>query len=179
MFAEMALRWNSSLGLFGRVSKETFWARHVLDSLQILPLVPPATRTAIDVGSGGGLPGLVLAISSDVEFSLVEPNKRKAAFLREAARITGTKVTVLVDRLENLDIRADLLTARAVARLPRLLGMAYPHLEPSGACVFLKGGSVAAEIKESSCDWEFSLKQVPSSTGADGTILLISHLRPK
>ncbi len=133
----------------------------------------------MDIGSGGGLPGLVLAIATDLEFTLVESNRRKAAFLLEAARITGTTVKVAASRLKYLDTRVDLITARAVAPLPRLLEMAFPHLHQDGTCLFPKGASIAAELKESARAWQFEVEHFPSVTNSEATILRVANLRPR
>lgn len=180
-YAALARQWNEALDLFAPTSINAFWMRHILDSLQLLPLIPRSADTAIDIGSGGGLPGLVLAIAlaPDLEFTLIEANRRKAAFLREAARVTDTKLTIAASRVEDQDIGADVVTARALAPLSRLLAMAFPHLNQGGICLFPKGASASTEIEQCTRTWLFDVDCIPSRTHRDATILRVANLRPK
>ncbi len=125
----LLLRWNGTINLIGRADAdpESVWDRHVANSLRLLPLMPPGAMAATDLGSGAGLPGLVLAVATGVPFALVEADRRKAAFLAEAARVTAAPVTVHCARIEAVRLGpAPLVTARALASLPRLLGYAAP-----------------------------------------------------
>ena len=143
------------------------WRRHVLDSAQLAPLIPPGARVA-DIGSGAGFPGLVLAVLGTGPVTLVESDARKAAFLREAVRVTGAPASVANARAEALDLAADVATARACAPLRVLLGLAH-RLAPRG--LFLKGAAAEREIAAARLHWRFGLERHPSRTAADGVIL--------
>jgi 16S rRNA (guanine527-N7)-methyltransferase len=151
--------------------------RHIDDCLQLVPLLPPGAARAIDLGSGAGFPGLVLAIATGIPFDLVESDHRKAAFLREAARATGAAATVHATRIEDVALPpAAVVTARALARLPRLLDLALPKLAPGGVCLFMKGASAAAELTEAAPEWHMRVEQIPSRTESSATILRISEI---
>ena len=140
LFAALLLRWNATVNLVARADEPLLWERHIGDSLQLIPLMEPYPERAIDLGSGAGFPGLVLAIATGVPFDLIEADQRKAAFLREAARITDAPVRIHPLRIEAARLpRAPLVTARAVAALPKLLALAAPLLAPGGICLFPEG----------------------------------------
>ncbi len=135
-------------------------------------------RSAIDLGSGGGFPGLVLAIATGLPFTLIEADSRKATFLREAARVTGTTVTVLTQRIEDANPpAAELITARALAPLAKLLAYSQPLLTPGGTMLFLKGKRAEAEIAEARLDWTMRIERHESQTGGGGVILRISEVQ--
>ena len=137
----------------------------------------------IDIGTGGGFPGLVLSIIAAerrprTRFVLVDGNARKCEFLREVCRRTGTEAEIRDVRDSELEPQcADVVTARAVAPLGRLLGMACRHLSEGGICVFLKGKGVATEIESAAKTWRFGVTAAPSLTDGCGRILLIRGLR--
>ncbi|HYZ64325.1 MAG TPA: 16S rRNA (guanine(527)-N(7))-methyltransferase RsmG [Acetobacteraceae bacterium] len=158
-YAELLARWTQRINLVSRGDAAQIWGRHVLDSLRLLPLIPPGTSRGIDLGSGAGLPGLVLAVASGITFDLVESDRRKAAFLMEAARVTGAPVLVHAERIERLDLEpAPLVTARALAPLDALLGLAAPHLAPGGTALFPKGEQAGDEIEAARRTWRFGLE---------------------
>jgi 16S rRNA (guanine527-N7)-methyltransferase len=133
---------------------------------------------AIDLGSGGGFPGLVLAIATGIQFDLIESDRRKASFLRTAVRETGASATIHDCRVEDAPVSAaDLITARALAPLPRILALAAPLLAPEGLCLLLKGAKADTEIAEAEQTWQMAVLKSPSQTGNDGVILSISNLR--
>jgi len=176
-FAALLIRWNRTVNLIAPKDQAALWDRHIADSLQLAPLMVPRPDRAIDLGSGAGFPGLVLAIATGVPFDLIEADKRKAAFLREAARVTGAPVRIHATRIEAARIPpAPLITARALAPLPRLLTLAAPLLAPDGICLFLKGGNAQAELTEAAAQWHMQVQSVPSRTAADACIFRISHL---
>jgi 16S rRNA (guanine527-N7)-methyltransferase len=176
-FVALLLCWNRTVNLIARGDEPDIWQRHIADSLQLVSLIPPDVGRAIDIGSGGGFPGLVLAIATEIRFDLVESDQRKAAFLREAVRVTGAPVVVHAVRAETITLPpAPLVTARAVAPLPRLLGLANPLLAPGGSCLFLKGSNAATELTVASAEWHMHVTRVSSQTEADACILRISDL---
>jgi len=121
-YAELLRKWQRSINLVGPKTLDDLWNRHFVDSAQLLPLIPPTARVLVDFGSGAGFPGLVLAILGMAEVHLIESDQRKATFLREVARATGTPVTVHAKRIEQVTpFPADIVSARALAPLGDLL----------------------------------------------------------
>lgn len=180
LYAGLLARWNRTIRLVSAQDVPAIWTRHVLDSLQLLPLLPPGLDAAVDLGSGGGLPGLVLALASGVPFDLVEADARKAAFLREAAHATGAPVTIHAQRIEAVSLPPrGLITARALAPLPKLLSLAAPLLAPGGLCLFPKGQSFDAELADAQQSWMMTIETMPSRTAPDARLLLIRDLRPR
>jgi 16S rRNA (guanine527-N7)-methyltransferase len=176
-FAALLLRWNRTVNLIARNDEQRLWERHIADSLQLAALMQPVPNRAIDLGSGAGFPGLVLAIATGVPFDLIEADQRKAAYLREAARITGAVVQVHATRIEAAQIiPAPLMTARALAPLPKLLDLAAPLLAPGGVCLFQKGANVQTELTEAASQWHMQVEILPSQTAPEACILRISDL---
>jgi 16S rRNA (guanine527-N7)-methyltransferase len=176
-FCELLLRWNRSVNLVSRADEAVLWDRHVADSLQLVPLIPSGIDRAIDLGSGAGFPGLILAIETGLHFDLIEADHRKAAFLREAARITEAPAHVHASRIEATNLPpAPLITARALAPLPKLLALAAPLLTPDGCCLFLKGANANLELTATAAEWHMRVMSVPSQTAADGVVLRLSEI---
>lgn len=180
LFVDLLLRWNRRLNLISARSVDDVWQRHVVDSLQLLPLMPPASDALLDVGSGGGFPGLVLAAATGWDTDLVEADKRKAAFLTEAAgRLGLARVKVHAARIEDATVPpAKLLTARALAPLPKLLRYAHAALSPGGTALFPKGRAAEEELTAASRDWNMRVERFPSRTDPASTIFRISEIRP-
>jgi 16S rRNA (guanine527-N7)-methyltransferase len=176
-FVDLLLRWNRSVNLISRSDEAVVWERHVQDSLQLVPLIPSGVTRAIDLGSGGGFPGLVLAIQTGIAFDLIEADQRKAAFLREAARITQAQVQVHSRRIESCRIApAALITARALAPLAQLLALAEPLMLPDGCCLFMKGANVTRELTNAAAEWHMRVESVPSRTAAQAVVLRVSKI---
>ena len=177
-FAGRLITWNKKKNLIGRSTEPDLWHRHMLDSAQIFPLLPDGARVLVDLGSGAGFPGLVLAIMGVPEVHLVESDQRKAAFLREVAQATATPVTVHAARIENLvPFSADVVTARALAPLTDLLALSAPFLTPKTRCIFSKGQNVEGELTDAHQRWRITVDQRPSRTDPRGTILCIAEVR--
>lgn len=173
-YAALLATWTRRINLVSTADRDSIWHRHVEDSLRLLPLIPPATPRAIDLGSGGGLPGLVLAIVTGIPFDLVESDRRKAAFLREAARATAAPVQVHAVRIESCGLPpAPLVTARALAPLPALLDLAAPLLASGGVMLFPKGARAAEELAAARTRWSFD-----QGDNAPSTILALRDPRP-
>jgi 16S rRNA (guanine(527)-N(7))-methyltransferase RsmG len=178
MFVALLERWNARINLVGPADAAEIWQRHVLDSAQLGPLLPPGSDPFIDLGSGAGFPGLVLAVLTDRPAHLVESDQRKAAFLHEAVRLVGVVATVHGTRAEFLQTPpARLITARALAPLPRLLSLAVPLLAQNGVCIFPKGSTTAAELTAAQQEWHMHLERFPSRTDPNGTILRLREIR--
>lgn len=176
-YAELLRKWQKHLNLVGPEGLRDLWRRHFLDSAQIVPLLPLQTRTLLDLGSGAGFPGMVLAILGIPEVHLVESNRRKCAFLREVARITGTGVALHPTRIEELTpFPVDAITARAVAPLPALLDLVSPFFGLSTCCIFLKGARVEDELAQARKEWSMALECLPSRSDPGGTILRLRRI---
>ena len=176
-FAALLLRWNSTVNLVARTDEPFLWVRHIADSLQLAPLMGPQPERAIDLGSGAGFPGLILALATGVPFDLIEADQRKAAFLREAARVTSAPVRIHPIRIQAAQLPpAPLITARAVAPLPKLLALAAPLLAPGGMCLFLKGANADAELTHAATQWQMQADGIPSRTAPGARILRITEL---
>lgn len=177
-YVAFLLSWQKRINLIGPTTIEKVWERHILDCLELLPLLPPGTRRIADLGSGAGLPGLVVAIAADLEVHLYESKGKKAAFLREAARLTRTKAHVHAVRLEAIraepDIpRVDCVVARALAPLPLLLEYAEPFLAQGAVGLFHKGQDVDAELTQATKYWNMNVTKHSSLYDSRGIILEI------
>jgi 16S rRNA (guanine527-N7)-methyltransferase len=173
-YVELLRRWNRSINLVSARDIPVLWTRHIADSLQLGALWNRRPERAIDLGSGGGFPGLVLAIQYGVHFDLVEQDRGKAAFLREVARVTGAPVTVVATKIEDAAVApAPLVTARGLAPLTRLLGYTENLLMPGGECLFLKSRGVDAEIAEAALQWTLRVEKIPSRTDSSGVVLRV------
>ena len=171
-YLDLLRRWQRAVNLVGASTLEDPWRRHILDCAQIVPLVPADARAVLDLGSGAGLPGLVLALLGVPGVHLVESDQRKAQFLREAARLTGAPVTIHAQRIEQVSgLTADVVTARALAPLPRLLALAEPFLTPQTICLFLKGKTAEGELTEARRSWHMFTEFLPSRSGSSGVLL--------
>ena len=177
LFHALFLRWNPVINLVSRRDEARVGQRHIQDSLQLVPLIPARTDRGIDLGSGGGFPGLILAIATGLPFDLVEADGRKAAFLREAARETGAPATVHAVRIEAADIApARLLTARALAPLPELLELSARLVAPGGVALFPKGEKAQEELTNAQAKWQMVVERFASQTDPAGVILRISEV---
>lgn len=165
---ERLATWTRRINLVGPATVPEAWVRHVLDSAALFPMLPTSARRLADLGSGAGFPGLVLAILGAPDVHLVESDQRKAAFLREAARVTDTPVTIHVRRIEALDpLGADVVTARALAPLPELLPLVTRHLAPDGIAVLPKGRTADDELTACADQWIMRLDRRPAAPSAD------------
>jgi 16S rRNA (guanine527-N7)-methyltransferase len=185
-FVDTLLRWQDRLNLVARSTLGEIWTRHVADSLQLVPLAPQA-RIWVDLGSGGGFPGLVIACAlagdTATRVHLVESNQKKAAFLREAARVTATPVIVHAVRAEKFGETCaepvDAVTARALAPLKTLCDQAFPFILRGAIGLFPKGQDVDAELTEAAKYWRLEASKVPSKTSPEGSIVLIRGLEAR
>ncbi|WP_165585469.1 16S rRNA (guanine(527)-N(7))-methyltransferase RsmG [Roseococcus sp. SYP-B2431] len=170
--------WNARINLVANAPEEQLWQRHVLDSWQLLPLLPDGPLA--DLGSGGGLPGLVIAIGRQQETHLVESDRRKCAFLIEASRALDlSHVCVHPMRIDDAKLPpVRVVTARALAPLKSLLPQAARILGPDGVALFPKGRSVDAELTEAAPHWFMRVERFQSRTDAQSTILRLSEIRP-
>jgi 16S rRNA (guanine527-N7)-methyltransferase len=179
-FVNLALDWQPRINLIASSTVAEIWTRHVADSLQLLPLIPPKTTVIADLGSGGGFPGLVLACTVDAVVHLYESNGKKAAFLREALRVSGTKGAVHAVRLETLKSAQDLppaslVTARALAPLDELLGLAHPFLARGATGLFHKGQNLDVELTQARKSWTITAVAHRSTIDSHSFILEVRN----
>lgn len=177
----MLIKWNSTINLISKSSEGSIWSRHVADSAQVFEYGMDAD-TWVDLGSGGGFPGLVIAILAAqikpaLQVTLVESDQRKAAFLRQAIKALSLSAGVIADRIEAIDsLQANVVSARALAPLPMLCSFADRHLAPKGKGIFLKGKNATAEIAAAKEDWTFMLDTYPSVTDPLALVLVVTGL---
>jgi len=176
-YLALLAQWQRVINLVGPATLADPWRRHVLDSGQLWRFWPAGARRLVDLGSGGGLPGLVLAILGAPDAHLIESDRRKASFLREAARACGVAVTVHAARIEEVPpLAADVVTARALAPLAALLRLASPHVHACTTCLFLKGRTAEAELTHARETWKMRAVEEPSLSDPDGRVLIISEI---
>ncbi|QCE34767.1 16S rRNA (guanine(527)-N(7))-methyltransferase RsmG [Acetobacteraceae bacterium] len=177
-FEDITRQWNQKINLVSHRDVDFLWERHIQDSLRLLPLIPKEVAIN-DLGSGGGFPGIVIAIANGNKVTMLESDQRKCAFLREASRLCQAPTKIVPSRLEEVKAPpAPIVTARALAPLPRLLDWAFPFLETGGACLFFKGRNAPEEIEKASKDWDFDLETFQKK-GDEGVILKITNLMRK
>ena len=177
-FCALVEKWNPAINLVSKSGVAEIWDRHVIYSAQLIRQIPLHGGRWCDLGSGGGFPGIVLAILAkelhpEATMVLVESDRRKSVFLSEAARLLDISVTVKTQRIDDLEpLQADVLTARALAPLSNLCGYAYRHLKPDGVAIFPKGAAAAREIEDAKKQWQFNCDTMQSYT--DPTALVVA-----
>jgi 16S rRNA (guanine527-N7)-methyltransferase len=182
-YVDLLLEWQAKTNLVAPSTLPNLWTRHISDSLQLLTLAPLA-KVWVDFGSGGGFPGVVLACvlaeTPGTMVHLVERNAKKAAFLREALRVTGSPGTVhlsdIGDSVDRIAGPVDCVTARAVAPLHQLIGFAEPMVRKGAKALFLKGQDVEAELTEATKYWNIAPRLHSSRTGGHGWIVELDHI---
>ena len=181
VYAELLRKWQTKINLVGPSTLSELWVRHFEDSLQLLPIAG-AWSQWVDLGSGGGFPGLVIALASQGQgqtVHLVESDKRKAAFLREVSRETQVKVEIHVDRIEKVlpglvsQVHVDVVSARALAPMRELVEYARPALEKGAVGLFLKGKALPSELTELAPGASFNLTLVDSRTDSNAKIVVV------
>jgi 16S rRNA (guanine527-N7)-methyltransferase len=176
-YLALLTRWQKAINLVGPKTLSDPWRRHVLDCAQILDHLPSTSATLFDLGSGAGLPGLVLAIMGCDDVHLVESDQRKAQFLKEAARRLSLPIQIHAERIERLPQNsAAVVTARALAPLSRLLDLAAPLLKPDAICLFLKGQTAGDELTEARKSWNMSADILPSLSDPSASILKLRNV---
>jgi 16S rRNA (guanine527-N7)-methyltransferase len=182
-YVDLLLQWQAKTNLIAPSTLPNLWTRHISDSLQLLPLAPSA-KIWVDFGSGGGFPGVVLACAmaevSGAMVHLVERNAKKAAFLREALRVTGAPGHVVLadigNCVHNFSDGIDCVTARALASLHQLIGFAEPLVQQGAKALFLKGQDVDAELTEATKYWKITPRLHSSRTGGHGWIVELDRI---
>lgn len=178
-FEVLLRKWTPAINLVSNATLATLWTRHFLDSSQLFDIAEVTSGNWVDLGSGGGFPGLVIStiaagVAPDLRVTLVESDMRKAAFLQTVIRELGLRAEVKPERIETLPpLQADVLSARALAALPVLLGYAERHLTAGGLAVFPKGSGWQAELEKARTHWAFDLEARTSMTDPAAVILKI------
>jgi 16S rRNA (guanine527-N7)-methyltransferase len=187
VYAALLLKWQLVQNLVSRETLPVLWTRHIGDSLQALRLLQANDRRFLDLGSGGGLPALPLAIARKgdpaARFVLIEANSRKVSFLRTVSRELALPVEVVEGRIEGYDSHEaglpDVITARAVADLGSLCRLAMPHFGPETRAIFHKGRDLGEELERARAEWSLDVIIWPSDTSSDSALLEIRDLRLK
>ena len=184
-FADLTAKWTTKINLISRHTVDDIWDRHIVDSLQLYDHAPETYGKWVDLGSGGGFPGIVMAILAKTkqpkaDFVLIESDQRKATFLRTAARELNLTVNVIPQRIDDTPSQeADIVSARALAPLSTLLEMTHRHLKPDGLAILPKGKQAAQEIAEAQESWRFDLEDHASFTDPEARILAIRRIEPR
>ena len=185
-YAQLLRKWQAVQNLVSRETLNAVWSRHFADSLQVLPLLKAGDRQLLDLGSGGGLPALPLAIAlkgPNHHFTLIEPNSRKVSFLRTVARELGLNVAVEGRRSDQVDSREtpvpDVITSRALAALPALCGWMQPFFAPQTRAILHKGREHVEELAEAATHWDYDVVVTSSDTDPGGVLLTLTNLRAK
>jgi 16S rRNA (guanine527-N7)-methyltransferase len=178
IYVETLKRWNQRINLIGRTTETDIWNRHIVDSAQLNKMAPDA-RNWVDLGSGAGLPALIIAamrIDDEPEFSMtaVESDQRKCAFMADVARKMETPIKIVNVRIKNIATTGyDTVSARALAPLTKLLGYAAPLRTDGAICLFPKGARADRELTDAAKDWHMTCEQIPSVTDVTSVILKI------
>ncbi len=186
LYQQALCEWQNKFNLVSKNSLEDAWNRHFVDSAQLFSLLPPTAKSLVDLGSGAGFPGMVLAIMAEektpyLKLTLVESINKKTVFLNYVKQVCNcSNVEIVNDRIEKVtNKKFDVVTARALIALADLLTYAYPLLKKNGICIFPKGRSFAEEIKKAQNNWTFEYQTIPSRTSPDSVILIIKKLKNK
>jgi 16S rRNA (guanine527-N7)-methyltransferase len=175
-YVALLTAWNRRINLVGPNTIGDVWRRHILDSAQLMPLLPEEARVVVDIGSGAGLPGLILSILGVPEVHLIESDQRKAAFLREAQRVTGAPVIIHAQRAERVaPLAADVIVARAVASVDNLLLMVDKLQKPHTICLFLKGKGAEDELTRLPAVLKMKAQILPSRSDPTGRIVRLER----
>ena len=170
-------KWQKAINLVSRKSLEECWRRHFFDSGQLLRHIPVGAKSVLDIGSGAGFPGLVLAIMGAPDVELVESDERKCLFLREVSRETSTPVTVTNQRIESITPKTyDVVTSRACAPLDVLLSYSKPYLHLSTVCLFPKGRSLDEELTTAKKRWNMRYSLLASASDSAGRIVRLEGI---
>ncbi|CAK7192504.1 Ribosomal RNA small subunit methyltransferase G [Commensalibacter sp. Nvir] len=177
IYVALLNQWNSKINLVSKHDASRLWQRHIVDSFQMANFISPQALSLVDLGSGGGFPGLVLSLVTSLTVTLIESDRRKTIFLSEVARETGSTVRIICGRIENTKIpKVDIVTARALAPLKQLIKFSQYFLNKDGYCLFLKGKNVDSEIEKAKTMYKFHYEKIPSLIDDNGVILKLSPM---
>ena len=169
---------NSHTNIVGKSTLINPWVSHILDSLQILPFIQNKKFSILDMGTGAGLPGVVLSISGCKDVTLVDSNGKRINFLKLIKKEMNLNANIILGRLENLNnLKFDIITSRALASLDKLLSYSQKFMKKNTLLIFLKGKTVNEELKEAQKKWIFQLQKHKSISDSRGTLLIIKSLK--
>ncbi|MCC8416830.1 MAG: 16S rRNA (guanine(527)-N(7))-methyltransferase RsmG [Rickettsia endosymbiont of Gnoriste bilineata] len=177
-YQSLTLKWNKAINLVSCNTKNDFWVRHILDSLQLMKYINDQNIHLIDVGSGGGFPGIVLSIAGIKNVTLVESDVRKSVFLLQASKISSNKINVVNQRIESVKLDCDILTSRACAQLDKILAYTK-HINVRNKYLLFKGEKYQQEIEIAKKRWSFCHSIYDSETSNNSKILEISNIYDK
>lgn len=175
-------KWTAKINLVSKSTLDDLWSRHILDSVQLYQCVEADPEHWLDLGSGGGLPGIVCAVVASekhphCKFTLIESDERKCVFLRTAIRELDLNANVITDRIDQVQpIDADIISARALADLSTLCSFADHHLADSGLCIFPKGKTWKNEVKLARESWHFDYEAITSKTDNEAVVLKLGNI---
>lgn len=181
-FADITRKWNPSINLVAKSTIPDLWNRHILDSVQLYQYAPIEPRKWLDIGSGGGFPGIVMAViaaekSPKTSFVFIESDQRKSTFLRSAVRELGLTVTVIASRIEETEAQhADVVSARALSALAELFPLINRHLVAGGTAILPKGRTFQTEIDAAMTDWHFDVQAHQSMTDEEAHVLVVKGI---
>ncbi|MBH67203.1 MAG: 16S rRNA (guanine(527)-N(7))-methyltransferase RsmG [Rhodospirillaceae bacterium] len=177
IYEQLLKKWQPKINLISTKTVDKIWERHFFDSAQIFRLLPRGTKSILDIGTGAGFPGLVLSIMGMPGVNLVEPDKKKCYFLAEVLRSTATSATLHPCRIENVPkAKYDVVTARALAPLDRLIPMVRPYFGPETIGVFPKGHKVKQELTATKKNWKMDIALIQSISDSRGKIVVIKDI---
>ncbi len=179
IYHDLLVKWQPKINLVGPDTLPDAWRRHFLDSLQLLNSIDDLENTIVDIGSGAGFPGMVLAVCGATNVHLIESDGKKISFLREAARVTSTKVSIHHCRVEEFkNLSPDIIVSRACESLDNLLSLSH-FVSRENFCLFHKGKNYSKEVEEAKVHWAFDMNIIPSITDREGVILKLTHITKK
>lgn len=176
-YYSLLVKWQKSINLVGPETLADAWSRHFLDSLQLMNNIDDAAKIIVDIGSGAGFPGMVLAICGATNVHLIESDGKKVTFLSEVARVTNTKLTIHHSRVENIKgVSPGVIVSRACDSLKKLLSLSSNFVSRENFCLFHKGKNYSNEINEAKLHWMFDIDVIPSITNKEGVVLKLTHI---
>ncbi|PJI85866.1 16S rRNA m(7)G-527 methyltransferase [Yoonia maricola] len=184
-FAALVAKWTPKINLIATSTVASLWERHIVDSVQLYQFAPQSYNKWLDLGSGGGFPGIIMAIMAksfrpEAWFTLIESDQRKATFLRTAVRECKLNVDVIAQRIEDAPRQeADIVSARALTALSGLVPIAEKHMKTEGVALFPKGRQWQQEVADAQKNWSFDLEDYPSITDPEARILAIRRINPR
>lgn len=178
-YVELLNKWQKAINLVSKTTLPDVWNRHILDSYQILGHAPIQNGVWVDMGSGAGFPALIVAMATDFDVHIIESDTRKCQFMREVSRETSSKVTIHSKRIENIEpFEADIISARALASLEKLLNFSAPFSTEKTTHLYLKGQDVDVELTNAAKCWRMDAIKHPSLSSSEGSVLELRNVRP-
>lgn len=176
-YCSLLIKWNHKINLIGHSTESEIRKRHVDDCLQLQEFISGKKASIVDLGSGAGLPGVILAIGGYENITLIESDQKKCVFLREVRRELNLHYDVLNSRIEEIkDKTFSIITSRALASLEHLIELSLPLMDKDSICYFLKGENVTEEISDAQKRYSFNFKLYPSKTSCTGSILEVKNI---